>query len=359
MKIALAHDHLFQVGGAEKVLAVLADVFPEAEIYTLINNSKISRGYIPQEKIRTSYLQKILGINKIFKYFLLLMPGAWEKIDLSSYDVVISSSSAFVKGVAIGRQTKHFSYCHSPTRYLWDDKEEYIGNLPEGKWLKVILPKLLDKLQIWDYKKAQQVNQFIANSRFIADKIQKHYDRPAIVIHPPVRIDDFRIAEKPENFFLIVSRLRPYKKVDIAIEAFNNLKLPLKIIGGGSEARRLKKKAQANIEFLGELPDTQRNWYLSHCQAFIYPQIEDFGITAIEAMASGRPVIAFRKGGALETVVEGVTGTFFDEQTWESLAHRILRFRPEDYDPEQIRAYSRRFDENIFREKIYHYVNSL
>lgn len=358
-KIVLAHDHLFQIGGAEKVLAVLSDVFPAAKIYTLINNPRITNNILRQESIQTSYLQRIPGIRKFFKYFLLLMPRAWEKIDLSDYDLVLSSSSGFVKGVTVGQQTKHVSYCHSTTRYLWDDKEEYIGNLPEGKWLKLVLPKLLDRMQAWDYDKSQRVDYFIANSHYIASKIKKHYNKPAIVINPPIRVDDFSIADRPENFFLIVSRLRPYKRVDVAIEAFNNLKLPLKIIGTGSEIKRLKKMAQSNIEFLGELPDQKRNWYLSHCQAFIYPQIEDFGISALEAMASGRPVIAYRKGGALETVVEGLTGAFFEEQTWESLAHKILRFKAADYNPQQIREHTRQFDEAIFREKIGQYIYSL
>lgn len=358
-KIVLAHDHLFQIGGAEKVLAVLSDIFRDAKIFTLINNPRITKNILRQEVIRTSYLQQIPGIRKFFKYFLILMPRAWEKTDLSGYDLVLSSSSGFVKGVTVGRQTKHVTYCHSTTRYLWDDKEEYIGNLPEGKWLKLILPKLLDKMQAWDYQKSQRVDYFIANSHYIASKISKHYNQPAIVIHPPIRVNDFYIADRPQNFFLIVSRLRPYKRVDVAIEAFNNLKLPLKIIGSGSETARLKKIAQSNIEFLGELSDQQRNWHLSHCRAFIYPQIEDFGISALEAMASGRPVIAYRKGGALETVVEGLTGTFFDEQTWESLAHKVLRFRDEDYHPEKIREYTRQFDEAIFRKKIEQYIYSL
>lgn len=358
-KIALAHDHLFQIGGAEKVLAIFSELWPEAPIYTLINNPGISSPILKQTNIRTSYLQKIPGSTKFFKYFLLLMPRAWESTDLSDYDLVLSSSSALVKGLKVGPHTVHVSYCHSPTRYLWDDKEEYIANLPEGKILKRFLPKFLSRLQAWDYNHAQNVHYFIANSRYIADKIKKHYDRPAVVIHPSIRVDDFQMAEKPDNYFLIVSRFRPYKRVDLAVRAFNNLKLPLKIIGSGSEYRRLRKMAHNNVEFLGELSDPDRNYYLSRCRAFIYPQIEDFGISALEAMASGRPVIAYRRGGALETVVEGLSGTFFDDQTWESMAHKILRFREEDYDPHQIRAYSRNFDESVFRQKIQNFIQSL
>lgn len=358
-KVALAHDHLYQVGGAERVLAALFSLYPEAPVYTLINDNKVSQQFLSGGNIISSGLQKIPKPSRWFKYFLVLMPKIWEQTDLSGYDLVISSSSAFVKGVSLGPETKHICYCHAPTRYLWDDKEEYLGNLPEGRLLKKFLPKLLDTLQDWDYDKAQKVDHFIANSKFIADKIFKYYHRRATVIYPPIRVSDFSISPETEDYYLIVSRLRPYKKVDLAIKAFNNLKLPLKIIGSGTEYQHLKKMAQPNIEFLGELSDQERNRYLSRCRAFIYPQIEDFGITALEAMASGRPVIAYAKGGALETVIEGLSGTFFPEQTWESLAHKILRFNAAAYDPEKIRQHASQFDEEIFKGKILDFIQNL
>ena len=358
-KIALAHDHLFQIGGAEKVLMALAGLDDKLPIFTLINDPKMTKELLDQSNIVTSSLQKIPGIFKFFKYFLLLMPRIWEKTDLSDYDTIITSSSAFVKGVKTGPNTKHICYCYTPTRYLWDDKEEYIGNLPEGKLLKMFLPKLLDRLQIWDFNKAQKVDQFIATSKFIAKKIFKHYKKEALVIYPPLKVNEFKISEEIEDYYLIVSRLRPYKRVDIAIKAFNNLKLPLKIIGGGDELRRLKKMAHSNIEFLGELSDEERNYHLSHCKAFIYPQIEDFGITALEAMASGRPVIAYAEGGALETVVEGVTGTLFNDQTWESLAHKILRFDDKKFNPYTLRNYAEQFDESIFKQKMLNLINNI
>jgi glycosyltransferase involved in cell wall biosynthesis len=358
-KIAFAHDHLFQVGGAEKVLAALTDIDSEAPIFTLINDPKITKKILKQKNIISSDLQKIPGINKFFKYFLVFMPRFWERTDLSGYDLVISSSSAFVKGVKTGHNNQHICYCHAPTRYLWDDKEEYIGNLPEGKLLKNFLPKLLNKLQNWDFSKAQEVDHFIANSQFIANKIKKHYKKDSIVIHPPVKVNDFELSTETEDYYLIVSRLRPYKKVDLAVQAFNNLKLPLKIIGGGSELGKLKKLSHSNIEFLGEVSDEERNYYLSRCKAFIYPQIEDFGISALEAMASGRPVIAYGRGGALETVVDGKTGVFFEEQTWESLAHKILRFDKKVFDPKVIREHAKNFDENKFKQKIINFIETL
>jgi glycosyltransferase involved in cell wall biosynthesis len=358
-KIAFAHDHLFQVGGAEKVLVALTNLDREAPIYTLINDKKVSAKILPQKNIISSRLQKIPGALKFFKYLLVFMPGIWEKTDLSQYDLVISSSSGFVKGLKKGAQTKHVCYCYTPTRYLWDDQEEYIGNLPEGRWLKLFLPKILQRLQKWDFAKAQEVDYFLTDSKFIAAKIAKNYQRSATVIHPPININDFQIADSLGDYYLIVSRLRPYKKVDLAIKAFNNLKLPLKIIGSGTEMRRLKKMAHANIEFLGELSDEERNYYLARCKAFLYPQIEDFGLTALEAMASGRPVIAFQQGGALETVQEGLTGTFFAEQTWESLAHKILRFDDKNFNPQAIRREAARFDTSIFQEKLLAFINNL
>lgn len=358
-KVALAHDHLFQIGGAEKVLVALSTIYPVAPIFTLINDRKISNKILQNKQIISSYLQKIPGANRFFKYFLLLMPPAWEKIDLSKYDLVISSSSGFVKGVRTGHNSQHICYCHTTTRYLWDDQEEYIGNLPEAKIVKYFLPRFLSKLQNWDFSKAQEVNHFIANSHFIARKIKQHYKKDSIVIHPPIKVKEFSLADKVEDYYLIVSRLRPYKKVDLAVKAFNNLKLPLKIIGGGSELKKLKKMAHSNIEFLGEVSDQERNYYLSRCKAFIYPQVEDFGISALEAMASGRPVIAYKAGGALETVVEGKTGVFFEEQTWESLAHKILRFDDSKFQSAIIRDHAKNFDEEKFKQKILTFINSL
>jgi glycosyltransferase involved in cell wall biosynthesis len=358
-KISLAHDHLFQVGGAERVLATLANIFPAAMIYTLINIKKITAKLLPQDRIINSSLQNIPAKKSLFKYCLPLMPKIWEKTKVENTDILISSCSGLVKGISKGQGVKHVCYCYAPTRYLWEDKEEYLDNLPEGRLLKILWPELLDKLKKWDFDKAQKVDHFITISKHIAAKIEKQYKRQAEIIYPPIKVDDFKIADEVEDYYLIVSRLRPYKRVDLAIKAFNNLKLPLKIIGSGSELSKLKKLANNNIEFLGELSDEKRNYYLSHCKAFIYPQIEDFGITALEAMASGRPVIALRAGGALETVQEGVSGVFFDEQTWESLAHCILRFDDKAFDPTLVRAQAMKFDEEIFVHHWQEYINGL
>lgn len=358
-KIALAHDHLFQNGGAERILAIFAELYPEAFIFTLINDPKVSKNLFAQARIKASVLQKIPGVTYFFQYFLPIMPKLWQQTDLSEYDLVLSSSSAFVKGVKVGENTKHICYCHAPTRYLWDDQDEYLGNLKVNFLAKLVLKRVLKKLKILDFVQAQKVDHFIANSRYIAEKISKHYKKKAEVIYPSIKVDDFKIADKVEDYYLIVSRLRPYKKVDLAVEAFNNLKLPLKIIGIGSEYPKLKKMAAENIEFLGQLSDEKRNYYLAHAKAFIYPQVEDFGISALEAMASGRPVIAYAKGGALETVVDGETGLFFTDQNWAALAHAVLRFQGLKFDPQVIRAHAQKFDKKYFLENIQNFVENI
>lgn len=358
MKIALAHDHLFQLGGAELVLHELANIYSSAEIYTLICNNKNLTKF-SDRTIRTSLLQKLPGGVSHFKWYLNLMPAAWEQFDFSEYDIVISSSSAFVKGIVTPSSTLHICYCHTPTRYIWSDRAEYIGSLKLPGPLKLYLQSTLEKLQKWDKMAASRVDHFVANSNFIADRIKKYYNKESTVIYPPVDLKNFHTSREIGNYFLIVSRLRPYKKVGLAIEAFNQLKIPLVVIGGGEEMKSLKASAKKNITFLGEVPDQVRNKYLARCKAFIHPQIEDFGLSAVEAMASGRPVIAFRGGGALETINEGLTGEFFDEQTWESLAYAVLHFNPSNFDPDIIKAHAEQFNVDSFRERFEELVNRL
>jgi glycosyltransferase involved in cell wall biosynthesis len=358
MKIALAHDHLFQSGGAENILHEFSQLYPQAPIFTLIYNKRQSK-YFEKSQIITSYLQKLPQSHLYFKYLLPLMPNAWERFDFSEFDVVLSSSSAFVKGIITSPKTIHISYCHSPTRYLWSDSLRYLQELPLIEPAKSYVYHVLTRLRLWDQAAAARVDYFIANSNYIADRIQKYYRRPCVVIYPPVETKKFHLSQKHDNFFLIVSRLRPYKRVDMAIKAFNALRLPLYIIGSGEEMSRLRRLAKANIHFLGELSDTERNGYLARCQALIHPQEEDFGITAIEAMASGRPVIAYNQGGALESVIEGVTGTFFPEQTWESLANAVIHFRSGDFDPITIRTHAEQFDSEHFRRRIANFIDTI
>ena len=358
MKIALAHDHLFQIGGAETVLRHFTQMYPRAPLYTLICDQR-GRSYLPQTDIRTSYLQRLAGDSNWFKYSLPLMPAAWERFDFSDYQVVLSSSSAFVKGIITAPEAVHITYCHSPIRYLWSDSHEYLEQLMVPKPVKLYLSLLFSRLRLADQMASQRVNYFIANSHFIAQRIKKYYQRDSVVIYPPVDVAKFKVVQHHDPFFLLISRLRPYKRVDLAIKAFNALRLPLVIIGGGEEEARLKRLAKPNITFLGEVSDEVRNDYLSRCQALIHPQEEDFGITIVEAMASGRPVIAYGSGGATETVILGVTGTFFNDQSWEALAYTVMNFRSSEFDPVSIRQHAEQFDVALFRQKIATYIASV
>lgn len=350
MKIALTHDHLFQIGGAEKVLLELIKVFPKSPVYTLINNPNLS---LQKEfKIYSSFIQDLPFSKKHFKWYLPFMAMAWEKFDFSKYDLVITSASAFAKGIILTPKTLHICYCHSPTRYLWSDTHQYIDELNQPLLIKKFLPLILNYLRIWDFAAAQRVDQFIANSHFVAKRIKKYYRRESTVIYPPVEVEKFNTSKEKENYYIIVSRLRPYKRVDIAIKAFNQLGLPLKIIGSGEEEKNLKKISKSNIEFLGEVSEEKKVKLLSRAQAFIHPQEEDFGIAAVEAMASGLPVIAFKSGGALETIKDEETGRFFEEQSWESLADTIVRLNLSEFDGEKIKKLSERFSSENFRTNI-------
>jgi len=358
MKIALTHDHLFQVGGAEKVLLELSAAFPGSPIFTLIKDKK-SGALFKDLEIKTSFLQNLPLSHRYFKWYLGLMPLAWEKMVFKDYDVVISSASAFAKGILTPPNTLHVCYCHSPIRYLWSDSREYVAELKQPWFVKKIVSLLLHRLRIWDYVAAQRVDKFVANSRFVAKRIKKYYQRESTVIYPPVTMNNhFNPDEKIENYYVLVSRLRPYKRVDLAIAAFNQLHIPLKIIGAGEELGKLKSLAKDNIEFLGELNDLERDKVISKAIAFIHPQEEDFGIAAVEAMSCGRPVIAYGSGGALETVQDGITGRFFSEQTWESLADAVLRFQKEkdNFDPRIIRAWAEKFSAARFRQEMIDFV---
>lgn len=356
MKVALVHDHLNQIGGAEKVLLVFKEIWPKAPIYTLLYYPQKTRGLFENFEIKESFIKKLPFSHKFFKFYLPLMPAAIEGLDLTDYDLIISDASAFAKGIIPKPSALHICYCHTPTRYLWSDTHSYVQNLNYSRLLKRILLIILNRLRSWDYQAAQRVDKFIANSHFVAQRIKKYYHRSSKVIYPPVETDKYKISSDIRNYFLIIARLRPYKKVDLAIKAFNRLRIPLKIIGKGEEEKKLRKMAKENIEFLGAVSEEEKVKYLSHCQALIYPQEEDFGITAVEAMASGRPVIAYKSGGALETIIEGKTGLFFEEQTWEDLANEVIKFNSKDFNPYEIKEHAQKFNPERFKKEIREFV---
>jgi len=358
MKIALVHDHLAQDGGAEKVLAAFQEIWPHAPIFVVVYDPKHANKFFADKKIETSFIQRLpFGVKK-YKWYLPLYPSAVEDYDLSNYDLVLSSSSAFAKGVITQPNALHICYCHTPTRFLWSDTHSYIRELGVSSFIKKILPLFLSNIRLWDKLAAERVDKFIANSKLVQHRIHKYYKKDSDIIYPPVEAKKFFISDRPKEYFLAGGRLVPYKRFDLIIEAFNRLGRPLKIFGTGPELEYLKSQAKPNIEFLGRVSDEDKAKLYQDALAFINPQEEDFGITMVESMASGRPVLAFNAGGAQEIVVLKKTGDFFYEQTWEDLADLIVRFKSENYDPQTVREYALKFDTENFKKQIKEYVEN-
>lgn len=361
MKTALIHDHLAQDGGAEKVLKIFSEMFKEAPIYTLLYEKKHVNKYFIDRKIETSVIQKLPGGVKHYQWYLTWMPLAVEFFDLSSYDLIISDTSSFAKGVITPPNSLHICYCHTPTRYLWSDTHQYINELKYNKWLKKIISLTLSRLRLWDFSAASRVDFFIANSKTVKRRIEKYYRRPSVVIYPPVETEKFKVRKEEldsskEKYFLAGCRLVPYKRVDIVVEAFRNLgsDYKLKIFGDGSDLKRLKKIAQgaSNIEFLGRVSDECKAELYAFAEAFINPQEEDFGITVVESMAAGTPVIAYEKGGATETIVKNKTGVFFKEQTSGAIYEAVKNFDSNNFEADLIRRQAEKFSVANFERKI-------
>lgn len=373
MKVALIHDHLAQEGGAEKVLKVLADMFPEAPIYTLLYDQKKVDKNFAGRHIESSIIQRLPGGVRHYKWYLYFMPMAVEFFDLRPYDLVISDASAFAKGVITTPETLHICYCHTPTRYLWSDAHQYLNELKYNKWIKKIISLTLGRLRVWDFAAAQRVDYFIANSETVRRRIAKFYRREATIIYPPVETSKFKIADlsqqpRGERYFLVGCRLAPYKRVDMVVQAFKALgaNYRLKIFGDGLDLPRLQKLAGAatNIEFLGRVSEEQKADLYAHALAFINPQEEDFGITAVEAMASGRPVIAYRRGGATETVVEQISGVFFEEQTPGAVMTAVRRFVEDGdsgaqlWDSHKIKEHAEQYSVTNFKKQLNSYLQA-
>lgn len=362
MKTALVHDFLIQNGGAEATFKVFTEMFPNAPIFTLVyDKNKIDPSF-KNKKIIHSFIQNMPFGRKKYQWFLPLMPAAIEQLNLMDYDLIISSSSAFANGIITRPEALHICYCHTPTRYLWTDSHSYVKELNHNKIIKKIIPLALSQLRIWDLAAAERPDFIIANSGCVKKRIKKYYNRESEVIFPPVDVKRFYISSKVEldkskGYFLIGGRLVSYKKYDLVIKAFNKLGIKLKIFGEGPEFKKLKKMAKPHIEILGKVNDIQKAELYGNAIAFLHPQEEDFGITAVESMAAGRPVIAYKAGGALETVIDGMSGDFFDEQEWEVLADTIIKFKPEKFNPADIRRYAESFDISEFKKKIENYIN--
>jgi len=359
MKIALINDMLVQEGGQERVLRALQELYPESPTFVLIYDEQKKAQYYRQSDLRASFLQHMPGIKTKYQWYLPLMPMAIESHDLKDFDIVISSSSSFAKGVITKPDTCHVCYCHTPTRYLWSDFKGYVEDLPYPGVVKKFLPFYLSFLRNWDWSAAQRVDYFLSNSKNVQSRVKKYYQKDSTIIYPPVEVEKFSIANQIKDYYLIGGRLVPYKRYDVAIRAFNKLDLPLKVFGTGPEMDELRGMAKNNIKFLGEVTDDQKMQLYNEAIAFINPQEEDFGITAVEAMAAGRPVIAYEAGGALETVEPNLSGEFFEDQTWESLANTIIHFKPEKYDAQKIRAHAMNFSKENFQRQMIEFVDKI
>ncbi|MCU0511704.1 MAG: glycosyltransferase [Anaerolineae bacterium] len=357
MKLALVHDWLNQIGGAEDVLVALAALYPHSPIYTSIYAPQLMPPAYRRWDIRPLWLDKLPGIHNHHQPYLPLYAPAWAGLDLSGYDVILSNKSGFCHLVRHGPQTVHVCYCLAPTRYVWQT-EAYLAREGLGKAAELALRPLIAWLRHQDYAAAQRVTHFIAISTDIQERIRRFYHRESVIIFPPVETARFTPVAPSQvgDYFLIVSRLIPYKRIDLAVEAATRLNVPLKIGGKGRDLERLRALAGPTVEFLGYVPDDDLPGLMAGCRAFIFPGLEDFGITPVQAQAAGRPVIAYGAGGALDTVIPGRTGECFPALTVDSLMQVMATFDAARYDPAQVRAHALRFDTQVFNQRLTEFV---
>jgi glycosyltransferase involved in cell wall biosynthesis len=377
-KIVFAHDFLNQTGGGERVLETLHEIWPQAEVYTSIYDQAVVGDWlhIPTEKIHTNFIQKLPFSKQLSKHYFFLYPAAFWLQRIRA-DVVVSVSSFASKFVNTRKAGVHVAYINTPPRFLWgyDTELTRYYHRPFDKYLsplyQLVVPPLKAALRYFDCRAAQKIDYIIANSKEVQDRIKKHYGRDCVVIYPPVDIERFsqqttdhrrqttNDGRRTEGFFLVVSRLGGYKKIDIVVEAFNKLKLPLKIVGDGPQFNYLKSIAKDNIELLGRRSDEEITKLYKSCTALIFPTYEDFGIVPVEAMAAGKTVIAYRRGGALETVVEGVTGEFFDQQTADDIIGVVKKFDARKYNPDSCRKQAKKFSKEEFKRKMKFFVEEV
>ncbi len=355
-KVALIHDWLTGQRGGEKVLEVLAEIFPDSPIYTLFHFSGSQDIEIEKRKIIPSFLQRFPFLKRWYRFYLPLFPLAIELFDLQEYDLIISSSHCVAKGVIPRPDALHICYVHSPIRYGWNQYFSYFSPEKLNIISRLIIPPVIHYLRIWDESSSHRVDFFVANSRNVAKRIEKYYRRESEVIYPPVDTSFFCPGERKEDYYLIVSALVPYKKIELAIEAFNRKRVPLKIVGVGPEYRKLRKIAYSNIQFLGSLSALDLLHVYQGAQALLLPGEEDFGIVSLEAQACGIPVIAYHQGGALETVISGETGIFFEELKVEALQATLDKFQGMEFNKIKIRENALKFSREVFKQRISSFI---
>ena len=357
MQLALVHDWLNQIGGAEDVLDHLLRMYPDSPLYTSIYDRASMPPHWQSHDFRTLWLDRIPGIYEHHQRYLPLYPLAWGGLDLSDYDVILSNKSGFCHGVKGGENTLHICYCLAPTRYVWQF-EHYAARENLGRSVRLAVQSFIPYLRWWDKRAASRVYHFIAISKDIQQRIKQFYGRDSDIIYPPVEVRErFTPHQKHDDYFLSLGRLVPYKRVDLIVEACTRLNLPLKVGGTGRDIERLKSIAGSTVEFLGFVPDDDLPELFARCKAFVFPGLEDFGITPVQAQAAGRPVIAFAGGGALDTVIPSQTGVLFKEQRVECVMETLQNFDADAYDPALIRQHALQFDSHIFEQKIRDFVD--
>ena len=358
MKVAIVHFVLLYMSGAEKVLEALSEMYPDADIFTHVYDPENISDVIKKHNIQTTFVQKLPFSKKLYKYYLPLMPIALEELDLSGYDLVISCESGPTKGIIPDPDTLHICYCHSPMRYVWDRSHDYFKN--QNGITRYFVKRMIHKLKIWDHSTSSRVDQFIANSTFVSRRIMKYYRRDSIVLPPPVNTKLFKPAKIIGDYYLWLGRFVPYKRPDIAVDAFNKSGKKLIMAGGiGEETKLIKEKAKGNITIMGYQSFEAIQKLLSECKALIFPGIEDAGIIPVEAMASGRPVIAFNKGGVQSTIIDGKTGILFNEQTPEALISAVEHYEKieNSFDPEMLVIHAKQYDKINFIDKLGKIIN--
>jgi glycosyltransferase involved in cell wall biosynthesis len=351
VRVALVHDYLYQSGGAERVIAALHRMFPSAPVFTTIADPAVVQSLLPNADVRTTWMQQLPGLRNHHRKYFMLYPAAIEGCDLREYDLVISNSSAYSKSVKTRPEAVHACYCHTPMRFAWDFAS-YAAREDWSRLTRAVLRPFIEHLRRWDHRTANRPTGYIANSNNIARRIERCYGLPSQVVHPPVEVQRFAPQAEQDDYHLVVSRLLGYKRIDLAVHAFNRMQKPLVIIGDGPVRESLQRIAGRTIRFLGRQDDATVAQYYARCRALIFPGEEDFGLTPLEANASGRPVVAFAAGGALDTVSANTTGVLFHEQTVESLCEAVKHCEAAEWNTAALRKHAEKFREECFRVRM-------
>lgn len=359
MRVAIVHYWWLTNRGGEAVCSALSEIYPGADIYVHVLDQDVFDHALPPNfsgSVKCTFISKLPFSRKKYQSYLPLMPLALEQLDLSEYDLVVSSESGPAKGVVTRPDAVHVCYCHSPMRYIWDMYHEYCNSA--GRLIRALFPFIAHKLRIWDRLSADRVDHFIANSSFVASRIRKFYRRDSEVIFPPVNVEEFSAEGVRGDFYLCLGQLVPYKRADLAVEAFNRMGLPLVVVGEGELYKSLKSRSGPNVTVMGRQPFDVIRDLLQRCKGLIFPGVEDFGIVPVEAMASGAPVIAYARGGALETVIDGVTGIHFHEQTTEALMDAVSKLERGDveFDPKVLRSHAEKFSKDRFKQQMQKFI---